>query len=151
MEQKNEMMITFDSRSSNESFARVAVAAFTTQLNPTLEEVADIKTAVSEAITNAIIHGYDNQVKKIRIRCRVSDRTLYVEVEDDGKGINPDDISKIFERFYSERDDSQKHCHTGLGLSIVKSITDVLDGEIYAGNSEELGGAKFSVKFSKLK
>ena len=86
MEQKNEMMITFDSRSSNESFARVAVAAFTTQLNPTLEEVADIKTAVSEAITNAIIHGYDNQVKKIRIRCRVSDRTLYVEVEDDGKG-----------------------------------------------------------------
>ena len=70
MEQKNEMMITFDSRSSNESFARVAVAAFTTQLNPTLEEVADIKTAVSEAITNAIIHGYDNQVKKIRIRCR---------------------------------------------------------------------------------
>ena len=87
MEQKNEMMITFDSRSSNESFARVAVAAFTTQLNPTLEEVADIKTAVSEAITNAIIHGYDNQVKKIRIRCRVSDRTLYVEVEDDGKGI----------------------------------------------------------------
>ena len=84
MEQKNEMMITFDSRSSNESFARVAVAAFTTQLNPTLEEVADIKTAVSEAITNAIIHGYDNQVKKIRIRCRVSDRTFYVEVEDDG-------------------------------------------------------------------
>ena len=87
MDQKNEMMLTFDSRSSNESFARVAVAAFTTQLNPTLEEVADIKTAVSEAITNAIIHGYDNQVRKIRIRCQVSERTLYVQVEDDGKGI----------------------------------------------------------------
>ena len=80
-----------------------------------------------------------------------SENGFVLTVEDDGKGINPDDISKIFERFYSERDDSQKHCHTGLGLSIVKSITDVLDGEIYAGNSEELGGAKFSVKFSKLK
>ena len=103
MEQKNEMMITFDSRSSNESFARVAVAAFTTQLNPTLEEVADIKTAVSEAITNAIIHGYDNQVKKIRIRCRVSDRTLYVEVEDDGKGIA--DVKKAMEPMYTTRPD----------------------------------------------
>lgn len=103
MEQKNEMMITFDSRSSNESFARVAVAAFTTQLNPTLEEVADIKTAVSEAITNAIIHGYDNQVKKIRIRCRVSDRTLYVEVEDDGKGIA--DVKKAMEPWYTTRPD----------------------------------------------
>ena len=93
MKDTNEMEILFDSRSENEGFARVAVAAFTTQLNPTLEEVADIKTAVSEAITNAIIHGYDNQVKKIRIRCRVSDRTLYVEVEDDGKGIA--DVKKL--------------------------------------------------------
>ena len=66
MEQKNEMMITFDSRSSNESFARVAVAAFTTQLNPTLEEVADIKTAISEAITNAIIHGYEEDETKLK-------------------------------------------------------------------------------------
>lgn len=101
MEQKNEMMLTFDSRSSNESFARVAVAAFTTQLNPTLEEVADIKTAVSEAITNAIIHGYDNQVRKIRIRCQVSERTLYVQVEDDGKGIA--DVKKAMEPMYTTR------------------------------------------------
>ena len=60
MENTNEMMLEFDSRSCNEGFARVAVAAFCTQLNPTLEEVADIKTAVSEAITNAVIHGYEN-------------------------------------------------------------------------------------------
>ena len=109
MEQKNEMMITFDSRSSNESFARVAVAAFTTQLNPTLEEVADIKTAVSEAITNAIIHGYDNQVKKIRIRCRVSDRTLYVEVEDDGKGIA--DVKKAMEPMNTTRQSDRHSSH----------------------------------------
>ena len=76
MEQNNEMTIMFDSRSCNEGFARVAVAAFCTQLNPTLEEVADIKTAVSEAITNSIIHGYDNQVKKIWIECRTENKTL---------------------------------------------------------------------------
>ena len=70
MEQTNEMMMEFDSRSCNESFARVTVAAFMTQLNPTLEEVADVKTAVSEAITNAIIHAYDNQVHKIRLEWR---------------------------------------------------------------------------------
>ena len=70
MENTNEMSITFDSRSCYEGFARVAVAAFCTQLNPTLEEVADVKTALSEAITNAIIHGYENEVKKIRVDCR---------------------------------------------------------------------------------
>ena len=85
MEQKNEMTIVFDSRSCNEGFVRVAVAAFCTQLNPTLEEVADIKTAVSEAITNSIIHGYENQVKKIRIDCCIRGRTIYVTVKDEGK------------------------------------------------------------------
>ena len=84
MENSNEMKIIFDSRSCNESFVRVSVAAFCTQLNPTLEEVADIKTAVSEAVTNAIIHGYDSQVKKVEISCRIEKRTLYVEVTDRG-------------------------------------------------------------------
>ena len=88
----NEMMIEFDSRSCNEGFARVAVAAFVTQLNPTLEEVADIKTAISEAITNSIIHGYENEVKKIRIQCSVREREFSVSVIDYGKGI--EDIEK---------------------------------------------------------
>ena len=68
MENTNEMTISFDSRTCNEGFIRVAVAAFCTQLNPTLEEVADIKTAVSEAVTNCIIHGYEGEVHKIIIR-----------------------------------------------------------------------------------
>ena len=76
MERTNEMSIEFDSRSCNEGFARVSVAAFCTQLNPTLEEVADVKTAVSEAITNAIIHGYENQVHKIRIECKAAGHEL---------------------------------------------------------------------------
>ena len=68
MRDTNEMELIFDSISVNEGFARVAVAAFMTQLNPTLEEVADVKTAVSEAVTNAIIHGYEKEVKKIRAK-----------------------------------------------------------------------------------
>ena len=92
MTHENEMELIFDSRSVNEGFARVAVAAFITQLNPTLEEVNDVKTAVSEAVTNAIIHGYEKEVKKIRIRARLAGQTLYIEVEDYGKGIS--DISQ---------------------------------------------------------
>ena len=76
MKDTNEMEILFDSRSENEGFARVAVAAFMTQLNPTVEEVSDVKTAVSEAVTNAIIHGYDNQICKVSIRCSVRGKEL---------------------------------------------------------------------------
>ena len=87
MRNTNEMEIRFDSRSENEGFARVAVAAFMTQLNPTVEEVADVKTAVSEAVTNAIIHGYDQAVKKVHIRCRIRENIFFVEVSDTGRGI----------------------------------------------------------------
>ena len=77
---KNEMTLAFDSISENEAFARVAVAAFVTQLNPTLEEVADIKTAVSEAVTNAIIHGYPDGIHTVIVRCRTEDQTVQVQV-----------------------------------------------------------------------
>ena len=82
MDHTNEMQLIFDSRSSNESFARVTVAAFMTSLNPTVEEVSDVKTAVSEAVTNAIIHGYEGEVHNICIRCRTKEQTLFVEIED---------------------------------------------------------------------
>ena len=87
MKNTNEMEIRFDSRSENEGFARVTVAAFMTQLNPTVEEVADVKTAVSEAVTNAIIHGYDQEVKKIHIRCRIRENIFFVEVSDTGRAL----------------------------------------------------------------
>ena len=83
----NEMELIFDSRSENEGFARVAVAAFMTQLNPLLEEVSDVKTAVSEAVTNSIIHGYEGREGKIRINCCVKGNNLYIEVSDQGIGI----------------------------------------------------------------
>ena len=83
----NEMSLTFDAVSLNESFARVVVAAFITPLNPTVEELADVKTAVSEAVTNAIIHGYDSRGGKIRMYCMVTGNLLSVRIEDDGAGI----------------------------------------------------------------
>ena len=84
----NEMKLEFDSRSANEAFARVTVASFMTQLNPTLEEVSDVKTAVSEAVTNAIIHGYENHVNKVQIYAGIEGRTLHLEISDRGRG-NP--------------------------------------------------------------
>ena len=78
--QNNEMEIRFDSRSENEGFARVSVASFLTQLNPTVEEVADVKTAVSEAVTNAIIHGYEQRVEKVKIHCSIENQLFTVEI-----------------------------------------------------------------------
>ena len=96
MENTNEMTIIFDSRPVNEALARVAVASFCTQLNPTLEEVSDLKTAVSEAVTNCIIHGYEGEVHKIQVDCRLrAGRSLLVDVTDHGAGIA--DIKKAME------------------------------------------------------
>ena len=87
----NEMKLEFDAVSENEGFARVAVAAFITPLDPTLEEVADIKTAVSEAVTNAIIHGYagwsGDEPGKVGVRCCLRGDVLHIEIEDKGRGI----------------------------------------------------------------
>ncbi len=128
MEQKNEMSITFDSRSCNEGFARVAVAAFCTQLNPTLEEVADIKTAVSEAITNSIIHGYDHAVRKIRIDCRTENRDLHVWVADEGKGIA--DIKKAMEPMYTTRPELDR---SGMGFAFMEAFMDEIRVESKVG------------------
>lgn len=128
MGEKNEMTIIFDSRSCNEGFVRVAVAAFCTQLNPTLEEVADIKTAVSEAVTNAIIHGYENQVKKIRIDCHTSGRTLYVTVEDEGKGIL--DVEKAMEPLFTTRPELDR---SGMGFAFMEAFMDEVKVESRVG------------------
>ena len=128
MEQNNEMTIIFDSRSCNEGFARVAVAAFCTQLNPTLEEVADIKTAVSEAITNSIIHGYDNQVKKIRIECRTEDKTLFVTVSDEGRGIP--DVEKAMAPMFTTRPELDR---SGMGFAFMEAFMDDVQVESEVG------------------
>lgn len=119
MENTNEMTIEFDSRSCNEGFARVAVAAFCTQLNPTLEEVADLKTAVSEAITNAIIHAYDGEVHKIRIECKIVEHDLYVTVIDYGKGIP--DVEKAMEPLFTTKPELER---SGMGFAFMEAFMD---------------------------
>ena len=128
MENTNEMSITFDSRSCNEGFARVAVAAFCTQLNPTLEEVADVKTALSEAITNSIIHGYDNQVHKIRVDCKTVGRDLYVTVIDHGKGIP--DVKKAMEPMFTTKPEQDR---SGMGFAFMEAFMDMLEVESEPG------------------
>ena len=122
MENTNEMQLIFDSRSSNESFARVAVAAFMTALNPTVEEVSDVKTAVSEAVTNAVIHGYENEVKSIYIRCRTEGKTLYLEIEDQGKGI--EDVKQAMEPLFTTKPELDR---SGMGFSFMEAFMDRLE------------------------
>jgi len=124
----NEMTLEFDGRTCNEGFARVAVAAFVTQLNPTLEEVADIKTAVSEAITNSIIHGYEYEVKKIRIHCGVENKKFYVTVSDQGKGIK--NIAKAMEPMFTTKPDKDR---AGMGFAFMEAFMDELSVESEPG------------------
>lgn len=116
---KQEMKLEIESIPSNESFARVVVAAFLTRLNPTMEEVADIKTAISEAVTNAIIHGYQNEIHKIIIEASVEEDTFEVSVEDFGKGIK--DISKAMEPLYTTRRDLER---SGMGFVFMEAFMD---------------------------
>lgn len=123
---KNEMQIQFTAVSENEAFARIAVAAFVTPLNPTLEEIADIKTAVSEAVTNAIIHGYDGMTGKeqnqVYIHCLLNRDVLQVEVIDEGKGI--EDVEKAMEPMYTTKPDMDR---SGMGFAFMEAFMDELE------------------------
>ena len=124
----NEMELIFDSCSENEGFARVAVAAFLTQLNPTLEEVADVKTAVSEAVTNAVIHGYDQEIHKIRIRCRISGHAMEIEIRDEGNGI--EDVEKAMQPMFTTRPELDR---SGMGFAFMEAFMDELEVESEPG------------------
>lgn len=117
----NEIILEFDGISVNEAFARVAVAAFITPVNPTLEELADVKTAVSEAVTNAIIHGYDGEKGKIVMHCLLDDNLLHIEIQDMGKGI--EDIEKAMEPLYTTKPELER---SGMGFSFMEAFMDDL-------------------------
>ena len=118
---KNEMILEFNSISKNESFARSVVAAFVAQLDPTLEELSDVKTAVSEAVTNAIIHGYDEEDGKIKIQTTLEDNTATIEIRDEGVGIA--DVAKAMEPFYTSKPDKER---SGMGFSFMEAFMDEL-------------------------
>lgn len=122
MEYKNYMKIEFHSKSQNESFARVVVAAFASQLDPTIEELSDVKTAVSEAVTNAIIHGYDSKDELVTIICGINDNELEIIVKDNGKGI--EDINKAREPLYTSKPELER---SGMGFTVMETFMDRVD------------------------
>jgi len=117
----NMMELIIDSKSENESFARVVVASFVARLDPTLEEIADIKTAVSEAVTNCIIHGYEGGLGKIYIKCTLDGSSLTLLVHDDGVGI--EDIHKAMEPMYTSKPQLER---SGMGFSFMEAFMDEL-------------------------
>lgn len=118
---KNYMKLEFLSKSSNESFARVVVAAFASQLDPTLEELSDIKTAVSEAVTNAIIHGYECKEGQITMESRIEDYQIEIIIRDKGRGIL--DIDKAMEPFYTSKPELER---SGMGFTVMETFMDEL-------------------------
>ena len=118
----NEMELSFLSKSNNEAFARITVAAFTAQLDPTIEELADIKTAVSEAVTNSIIHGYEDTEGIVKIKAKLLDNTIEIEITDSGKGI--EDIELARKPLYTTKGNLER---SGMGFTIMESFIDEVD------------------------
>lgn len=115
----NEMKLELLSKSANEAFARIVAAAFVSQLDPTIEELADIKTAVSEAVTNAIIHGYENKAGIVEMKCRLFPNSVEIEIKDFGKGI--DDIELARQPLYTSKPEMER---SGMGFSVMESFMD---------------------------
>ncbi len=125
---ENEMKLEFLSKSNNEAFARVTVAAFAAQLDPTIEELSDIKTAVSEAVTNCIIHGYENTEGIVKIIARIFANTISIEISDTGKGIENVDLAK--QPLYTSKGDLER---SGMGFTIMESFMDEMQVESVLG------------------
>lgn len=124
----NEMNLEFLSKSSNESFARITVAAFAAQLDPNIEEISDIKTAVSEIVTNSIIHAYDTSDEIIKIHSYIKDNTITIEISDTGKGI--EDIEMARKPLYTSKAELER---SGMGFTIVENFMDELKVESIVG------------------
>ena len=122
MKYDNHLKIEFLSKSKNESLARVIASAFMSQLDPTLEELADVRTAVSEAVTNAIIHGYENKKGKIAMECILIDNTIEIKITDKGKGI--DDLDLAMQPMYTSKPELER---SGMGFTVMQSFMDFLE------------------------
>lgn len=128
MEYQNSMKISFMSKSQNEAFARVAVAAFVSQLDPTIEEISEIKTAVSEAVTNAVIHGYEDMEGEIFLSCTIKDNLVEITISDKGKGI--EDVSRAREPLYTSKPELER---SGMGFTVMEAFMDEVEVESVKG------------------
>lgn len=125
---ENEMKLEFISKSNNEAFARISVAAFVSQLDPTIEEISDIKTAVSEAVTNSIVHGYEDSLGIVTVICKIHEDEISIEISDNGKGIEDIDMAK--QPLYTTRPNLER---SGMGFTIMESFMDDLQVESVLG------------------
>lgn len=125
---ENEMQLEFISKSNNEAFARISVAAFVAQLDPTVEEISDIKTAVSEAVTNCIIHGYEDTEGIVKIICKIIGNSITIEISDTGKGI--ENIEEARKPLYTSKPNLER---SGMGFTIMESFMDEMKIESIVG------------------
>ncbi|MBR3153130.1 MAG: anti-sigma F factor [Clostridia bacterium] len=122
------MNLEFLSKSCNESFARLAVAAFASQLDPTIEELSDIKTSISEVVTNCIIHAYDSDDEIIKIHCKIKDNVIIIEVSDTGRGI--EDVEQARKPLYTSKAELER---SGMGFTIMENFMDEIKIESIVG------------------
>ncbi len=141
---ENEMKLEFLSKSNNEAFARITVGAFAAQLDPTIEELADIKTAVSEAVTNSIVHAYDNTEGIVKIRCSLYLNEIEIEISDTGKGIENIEIAK--QPLYSSKPNMER---SGMGFTIMESFMDEVKIESIVGLGTKITMKKMIKKEDK--
>lgn len=128
MNYENKMKLSFNSDSRNEAFARIAVSAFIMQLDPTLSDISDIKTSVSEAVTNAIIHGYDGKEGTVELFCGYVENTVYIEITDKGKGI--ENIEKARTPLFTTKIDEER---SGMGFTVMETFMDTVTVESEKG------------------
>ena len=128
MRPENEARVFFTAVSENESFARLFAAGFFSQLDPTVSEITDIKTAVSEAVTNAIIHGYERREGMVELYCAYQERKVYIEVADQGRGI--EDVAQAREPLYTSKPELER---SGMGFSFMEAFMDSLEVESQLG------------------
>ncbi len=127
---KNKMCIKFDSLSENEQFARTVIAGFITCLDPTVEALTDVKTAVSEAVTNCVVHGYPDGVGQITMECLIDGDLLHITISDDGVGIS--NLDQVLEPFYTSKPLAER---AGMGFTIMRTFMDsfTVDSKVNCG------------------
>lgn len=143
---KNEMSLQFSARSENESFARVTVAAFIAQLDPTMDELTEIKTVVSEAVTNAIIHGYENNPDgTVTIRVTLDDGLVHMTIKDEGVGIK--NLEEARMPLYTTKPELER---SGMGFTIMENFMDEVEIETDENRGTTIHLTKFLAKNKAL-
>lgn len=135
---KNHVALYFDAKSVNEGFARMAVMAFMTDMNPTLEQMEDVKTAVSEAVTNAIIHGYEDEEKQVEMLLDREGSRLEIQIIDHGVGI--EDIEEARQPFFTTKPEMER---SGMGFAFMEAFMDRLEVESVQGQGTRIVMTKY--------